>query len=108
MRSLHLPAALAIAMLSVSTASAQFGLYCSPELLRLPPIQQTSTGQAGQIATPLPPGPSGTAEQGRMPRSRATTATFIPADPGYAEEVVRPVIETPVAPVPVIPCAAGV
>ncbi len=103
MRCVHVLAVAAIAMLSVSSASAQFGLYGSPELLRLPPIQQASAEQVGQVATPLPPGPSGAVAYDRVPRSRARTATFIPADPGYTENVVRPVIETPVAPVPEIP-----
>ena len=106
MRCVYLLAAPAITMLSVSSAWAQFGLYGSPELLRLPPVRQASTeqvGQFGQVAMPLPPAQSGALAHGQVSESRATSATFIPSDPGYTEEVVRPVIETPVAPVPTIP-----
>ena len=49
MKPVHLLSALAIAMLSVPSAWAQFGLYGAPELLRLPPVQQTSAEQAGQF-----------------------------------------------------------
>ena len=105
MKRVHVLAALAVAMLSVPSARAQFGLYGAPELLRLPPVQQTSAEQAsqfGQVPIPLPPVPAGPVADGRMPRSQNTRAAFVPDDPGYTEQVMRPVIETPVAPVPEI------
>jgi hypothetical protein len=106
MKHLHVLAALAIAVLSAPSAQAQFGLYGAPELLRLPPIQQASAEQAsqfGQVALPLPPAAAGQVADSRMPRTRNTRATFVPDDPGYTEQVMRPVIETPVTPVPEIP-----
>ena len=106
MKRVHVLAALAIALLGVPSAQAQFGLYDAPELLRLPPVQQTSAqqvGQLGQVPIPLPSVTAGPAGGGRIPQPRTIRTAFVPDDPGYTARVMRPVAEIPVVPAPKTP-----
>ena len=107
MRRVHVIAALTVAMLSVHSAWAQYGLYGAPDLLRLPPIQQTSAEQAGQYAQAHAQLPPAQAWQGRMPRPQNTSAALAPGYLGYAEQVPQPVIGRRVGPAPRIRSVAG-
>ena len=103
MKRVHVLAGLAVVMLSAPSAWAQFGLYGAPELLRLPPVHHSSAGQASrfdQEPIPLPSAPPGPVAYSQP---RNTRAAFVPDDPGYTQQVMRPVNELPATPEPTIP-----
>ena len=104
MKRAPLLAVLAIVISSASSAWAQYGLYGSPELLRLPPVQQAGQfSQYDQAARPLPPASARPVADYRMPQPQTTSTAYVPRDPGYPQEVVSPMTQTPVTPAPAIP-----
>ena len=90
-----------IAVVSPSAAWAQFGLYGSPELLPLPPVEQVAAERAAGIdmrLIPLPP--TGQPSWPNIPAVRPlpTRATYIPVGSRQPNQAVRLAPQVPLPP----------